>query len=116
MYSIDNGESFGSFPYNFFVANWDVIRVPALRKESIDRLRRLERGDLDVLGVVSQLEKDEDGILRPMPPGDNLDPEEGVRITEEIVQFGLTQSEIEAVWTRIQELLADVDRGEIHVF
>ncbi len=116
VFSIDNGESFGSFPYNFFVANWDVIRVPALRKESIDRLRKLQRSDLDVLGVVSQLEADENGVLRPMPAGENLDPEKGVRIQGKTVQFGLTRAEIEKVWKRIQQLLSDVDKGNIRVF
>ncbi len=70
VFSIDNGESFGSLPYNFFAQNWDVIIVPALRKDSIDRLRRLERQDLDFLGVVVQLEKGENGLLMPVAAGE----------------------------------------------
>jgi hypothetical protein len=116
VFSIDNGESFGSFPYNFFVANWDVIRVPALRKDSVDRLRKLRRGDLDFLGIVAQLEKDENGILQPVPAGDNLEPARGVRIQEGTVQFGLTTSEIDGVWKRIQDLIAEVEAGKLPVF
>jgi hypothetical protein len=41
-FSIDNGESFGSWPHNLFAQSWDVIIVPALREGSIDRLRALE--------------------------------------------------------------------------
>jgi hypothetical protein len=98
VFSIDNGESFGSFPYNFFVQNWDVIIVPALRQDSIDRLRQLQRQDLDFLGVVVQLEKDENGILMPVPAGENLDPRKSVRVHGGTVQLGLTRTEIGNVW------------------
>ena len=40
-FSIDNGISFGTWPHYFFGQNWDVIVVPALRKDSIERLRKL---------------------------------------------------------------------------
>ena len=116
VFSIDNGESFGSFPYNFFAQNWDVIIVPALRKDSIDRLRQLKRQDLDFLGVVVQLEKDENGILMPVPAGENLDPKKSVRIHGGTVQLGLTRTEIGKVWERIEALIADVDSGKIPVF
>jgi hypothetical protein len=115
-FSIDNGESLGSFPYNFFVQNWDVIIVPALRKDSIDRLRKLQRNDLDFLGVVAQLEKDKNGMLMPVTPGVNLEPKKGGRIHEGTVQLGLTKSEIDDVWERIESLIAKVDSGKIPVF
>ena len=116
VFSIDNGESFGSFPYNFFVQNWDEIIVPALRQDSIERLRQIQRQDLDFLGVAVQLEKDENGILKPVPAGDNLDPMKSVRIHDGIVQLGLRTPEIDDVWERLQTLIADVDSGEIPVF
>ena len=116
VFSIDNGESFGSFPYNFFVDNWDVIRVAALRKDSVDRLRKLSRQDLDALGVVMQFDIDSKGLLRPASPGKNLGASKGVRIREDVVQLGLTQAEIDAVWERVRDLIARVDAGEITVF
>jgi hypothetical protein len=116
IFSIDNGESFGSFPYNFFVQNWNVIIVPALRKDSIERLRQLRRQDLDFLGVVAQLEKDEHGMLMPVEAGENLDPRKSVRIQDGKVQLGLRRSEIDDVWKRIEKLIADVDSGKIPVF
>jgi hypothetical protein len=116
VFSIDNGESFGSFPYNFFVQNWDDIILPALRKDSIERLRQLRRQDLDFLGVVAQLEKDENGMLMPAPAGANLDPKRSVRIHGGTVQLGLTRAEINAVSERIEKVVADVDSGKIPVF
>ena len=121
MFSIDNGVSFGAgfsgLFYNWFVANWNSIRVPALRAESIDRLRTLKPADLTAaLGVVSQLALDDQGIYRNVPPGENLDPSRGVRIEGKTLQFGLTDDEIEDVWERIQDLIEDVDDGDLPVF
>jgi hypothetical protein len=121
VFSIDNGVSFGAgfsgLFYNWFVANWNSIRVPAMRAESIDRLRTLKREDVtEVLGVVSQLERDDQGIYWNVPPGENLDPSRGVRIEGKTLQFGLTDDEIEDVWERIQDLIEDVDDGDLPVF
>jgi hypothetical protein len=116
VFSIDNDIAFGTFPYNFFWFHWNKIRVAALRRDSIDRLRRLERQDLDFLEVLEQLEKNDDGILRPVPVGDKLCPDGGVCIKDGTVQFGLTKSEIDDVWKRIQALIAKVDSGKIPVF
>jgi len=115
-FSIDNGISFGTWPHFFFGQNWDVIVVPALRKDSIDRLRKLQRQDLDFLGVVAQLEKDKNLMLQPVPAGKNLDPQKGVRFKDGTVQFGLKKAEIDGLWERIQSLITDVDSGKIPVF
>ncbi len=45
-----------------------------------------------------------------------LDPTKGVRIQGSVVQLGLTESEIDDVYQRIQELIRDVDAGEIQTF
>lgn len=116
VFAIDNGVAFGGIFYNWFVPNWDDVRVPALRKQSIERLRALERSDLDSLGVVVQLELDDAGIFRSVEPGENLAPRKGVRTTDRVIQLGLTKSEIDDVWERIEDLLGEVDDGEIQVF
>ena len=116
VFMIDNSTNFGTIPYNYFVSNWNIIRVAALRKATIDRLRQVKRADLDALGVVAQLEKDNDGVFRNVPPGANLDPEKPVRIRAVIVQFGLTKAQIGDVWERLQQLLEEVDSGKIPVF
>ena len=116
VFSIDNGSTFNPWGYNYFVANWDVIRVAAVRRETVDRLRKLSREDLDFLLVVSQLEVGNDGIARQVPPGQPLDEDQGALMRGKTIQFGLTKHEIDLVWKRIQNLIAQVDSGELPVF
>ncbi len=113
VFAFDNDISFEEFFRLPFIARWNVIFVSALRRESIERLRKLRREDLDRFGVVAQLQKDKGGIYRSVPPGENLSPNTGVRISGDSIQLGLNKFEIEAVWKRIQNLLARVDKGEI---
>jgi hypothetical protein len=116
VFSIDNGISFGFWPYNFFIEQWEDIHVPALRKDSIDRLRTIQRQDLDFLAVIVQFELDDKGILQPTPVGKNLNPKEGAKYKDGILQYGLSKSEIDALWDRIQNVIAEVDAGNIQVF
>ena len=116
VFSVDNGISFGFWPYNFFITQWDTIHLPALRQDSIDRLRKIQRRDLDHLEVIAQLEKDENGILKPVPPGENMNPKNGATYIDGTLQYGLTRSEIDDLWERIQELVTEVDSGNIQVF
>jgi len=116
VFSIDNGISFGFWPYNILIPQWAEIRLPALRKDSIDRLRKIQRHDLDVLGVISQFKLDENLVLRPVRVGENLDPKKGAKYIDGTLQFGLTTSEIDDFWERIQTLIAEVDSGKIQVF
>ncbi len=116
VFSIDNDIAFEDFVYNFFIQHWDKIFVPALRNNSIERLRELEREDLDFLGVVAQFDKDDRNRLVAVPPGENLNPNRPVRITGDRVQLGLAKYEIDAIWRRIQKLIMRVDDGDIPVF
>ena len=116
VFSVDNGISFGFWPYNFFIRQWDTIHLPALRKDSIDRLRKIQRQDLNRLGVVAQMEKDENGIMQPVPPGENMNPKNGATYIDGTLQFGLTTSNIDDLWERIQALIAEMDAGHIQVF
>jgi hypothetical protein len=118
VFAIDNGVSFGQpWPfYNWFVPNWNVLRVPAVRKDSIERLRGLERKDLAFLLVVAQLEPDADGILQLSEPGPPDDADTGATVQGTTVQFGLTADEIDDVWDRIEELIEEVDEGDLPVF
>jgi hypothetical protein len=117
VFAIDNGVAFGGLFYNWFVANWNSIRVPALRRESIDRLRVLTEDDLTaLLGVVAQLELNDAGVFMKAKPGPNLDAGKGVRLQGGVLQLGLTDDEIQDVWERIEDLIEDVDEGDIAVF
>ena len=116
VFTVDNGIAFGSWLYNYFVSHLNKIRVPALRKESIDRLRRVTRSDLAKLGVVCQLQADENGLLRPVTPQVNLRPSKGVRLEPGMIQLGLTESEIDEVEERIRKVLEEVEAGDIPLF
>jgi hypothetical protein len=118
VFAIDNGVSFGQpWPfYNWFVPNWDVLRVPAVRRETVERLRALKEEDLDALLVVAQLEPDADGVLQLVPPGPPIDEDDGASRRGTTVQFGLTEDEIEDVWERIEDLIEEVDDGDLPVF
>jgi hypothetical protein len=116
VFAIDNGSTFNPLGYNYFVPNWNVIRVAAVRRETIDRLRRLSRADLDFLLVVAQLHVDEHGIAHQVHSGPSLDDDEGALRRGDTIQFGLTRHEIDGVWQRIQRLIRDVDEGRLPVF
>ena len=117
VFAIDNGVAFGGIFYNWFVPNWSDIRVSALRKESVDRLREVTEADLtQALGVVAELRLDEEGIFRNVDPGPNLDDDSGVRYENGTLQFGLTEEEIDDIWERIEDLLEDVDEADLAVF
>jgi len=119
VFAVDNGVAFGTVWYNWFYPPtyaWRKIRVPALSRKSIDRLRKLERADVDFLMVVAQLEADSNGILWSVTPGPAIDPEVGVRRDGTTVQFGLTEEEVDEIWERIESLIERVDAGEIALF
>jgi hypothetical protein len=116
-YSVDNGIAFGNLVWNYFVPNWDVLRVPALRRTSIDRLRRIGPADVDALLVVLELRRNAKGLLVAVkPPGAPLDPSSGARVRDGRVQLGLSRSEADAVGARLKDLLARVDAGEVKTF
>lgn len=111
VFAIDNGIAFDPFPWNFLVPNWYKIRVPWLNRGSVERLRKIDHAQLEALGVVAQLEGDQNGHYRAVTPGPNLDDRDGVRRSGNRVQFGLTRDEIEELSERIEKLLARVDSG-----
>lgn len=116
VFSIDNGSSFDQPWHNWFVTNWNEIRVAAVRKETIDRLRELDRDDLDFLEVTTQLELRDDGRFHLVPPGESLDDDVGALREGGTIQFGLTEDEIDEVWDRIEDLVDAVDDAKIPVF
>jgi hypothetical protein len=116
IFAIDNGIAFGATVKNWFVPNWNVIRVPAVPHLEIERLRRIEEEDIDRLGVVAEMKADANGMLQSVPPGPNRDPDRGARVSEGWVQLGLTEDELEGVEERLEALLERVDDGELPQF
>lgn len=116
VFSVDNGISFDSRVYNFMENDWKDIRVPALPRDSIERLRKVTRERAGGLATVAQFRRDADGMLRPEPPGPPLDPTRGSRYRDGVLQLGLTEVEIEGVWQRRQALLERIDAQSIPLF
>lgn len=118
VFAIDNGISFGPiWPfYNWFVPNWNVLRVAALRADSVDRLREIRRENLDSLLVVQELRDDGTGHYVDVKPGPPLDERGGAVSRDGVVQFGLKAGEIDDLWFRIRSVVERVDQGEIPVF
>jgi hypothetical protein len=119
VFAIDNGVAFGTIWFNWFYPphyEWRQIRVPALPRKSVDRLRKVQRADLDFLMVVGQLEVDSEGILQTVDPGPPTDPDDGATFDGRVVQFGLTRHEVDAIWKRIEALVEEVDAGKIELF
>ena len=115
VFAIDNGISFEGFPWNFFVKNWNKIRVPWLRADPVARLRALPIEEVDRLASLFDMNLDATGVFRLARGSAPIDPEEGVRITPDKIQLGLTAKELAALKERITDLLADVDAGKVHV-
>ena len=119
VFAIDNGTTFGAILFNWFYPpsfSWRKIKVPALPRKTVERLRALTEEDLETLAVIAQLEADPDGILRLEEPGAPIDEDEGVSVEGTTLQLGLTEDEIEDVWERIEDLLEDIDDGTIGLF
>jgi hypothetical protein len=116
VFSVDNGISFDGKLYNFFENEWHELRVPALPRDSLARLREVTRERVGELATVAQFRLDRQGLLRPEPPGPPLDRQRGSRWRDGVLQLGLTESEIESVWNRLQELLRLVDEKQIPLF
>jgi len=117
IYAIDNGVAFQRWPfYNWFVPNWNSIRLPAVPRSAVDRLRMVTREQVAALGVVAQLALDSDGMYKNVEPGVNMNPAKGARRGEGVLQFGLTSAEVATVWERIQQVIRDVDHGKLATF
>lgn len=116
VYAVDNGISFGSWIWNYFVDNWEDLHVPALPRTTVERLRHVTDEDYQKLGIIVEMRLDENGVFQQVPPGANLNPRKGARLGDGVVQFGLTKSEIDEVRENVEDLLEEVDEGDLAVF
>ena len=81
--------------YNFLTTNWHVIRVPAIRREVVQRLRALDRGALSALATLVELQSTPTGFcVRPRPAHRSIRIAAYASLAGR-VQFGLTTAEIE---------------------
>jgi hypothetical protein len=115
VFSIDNGVAFASEGSDRGEL-WRSMRVKRLPADTVARLRKLTEAELNSrLGVLAEW-KLENGHYVAISPGENLRPRSGVRRKEGVVQMGLSQGEIGAVWSRAQKLLRMIDDGDIATY
>lgn len=116
LFAVDNGVAFRS-PVSPRGTVWKDLHVDRVPAGPIRRLRALTRRQLeDALYVVAQLRVREDGRLERVPPTAKLDENRGVQRQGTVVQFGLTNLEMDELWSRIQQLLSLVDSGVIETY
>jgi hypothetical protein len=115
VFSIDNGVAFASGDSDRGKL-WEKLRVRRLPADTVERLRKVTPDMLQQsLGVVAQWQLQE-GRYVPVPKGENLSPNHGVRREDGIVQMGLKKSEISKLWRNIENLLKQVDSGDVGTF
>lgn len=115
LFSVDNGVAFSS-PESNRGTEWRDLRVNRLPRATVERLRGIQREDLErALGVLCQFEIRE-GELVPVEKSENLGRNRGIRRKDTQLQLGLTSREIGDVHSRIQQLLRQVDSGRIGTF
>ncbi len=114
LFAVDNGVSFGDISDR--PDDWRKMRVERLPRGTVERLRGISEEVLQqALGVLAQFEV-RGGLLVQVEPTENLDPGEGVRQVEDVIQLGLESGEIEDVYERLQDLLKEIDEGEYEIF
>lgn len=115
IFSVDNGLAFNSEVSNRGY-EWRNLQVKRLPRGTVERLRTITPEMLrQKLGVLAQFEVRGDMLVQ-VEPGANIDPGDGVRRKDDIVQLGLTDREIDGIESRLRKLLEDVDKGDIEVF
>jgi hypothetical protein len=115
VFSVDNGVAFSSEASDRG-HRWRYLRVDRLPAGTVDRLRSVTEADLaERLETLAQFRVRPDGQLERVPPTENLDENRGVRRDGGTIQLGLTRREIREVRDRIEELIRDVDGGDLQI-
>jgi hypothetical protein len=82
----------------------------------VERLRKITPEVLQqTLGVVGQWQL-QGGKYVPVPKGENLSPNQGVRREGEVLQMGLKKSEVSRIARALKNLLKKVDDGDVKTF
>ena len=115
VFAVDNGVAFRSLKSDRGQA-WRSMRVPSIPKQTVDRLRAIDRARLDdALGDVGTW-RIEDAHLVRIDGEPTYSGAKGVKTREGRIQLGLTPREILDVETRRKEILEMVDKGKLGTF
>jgi hypothetical protein len=116
VYSVDNNMAFGANENSDLEAHdWSQIKVPALPRESVERLRAMV-DRLDRLAILEQHARS-DGTLVEESPSPPAGPQDrGYDWVDGKVKVRLVQPELHGLRVRLLRLLDLVDRGEIPLY
>jgi len=115
VFSIDNGVAFASEESDRGKL-WKDLRVDRLPADTVERLRKITPEMLQqALGVVGQWQL-QDGKYVPVPKGENLSPNQGVRREGDVLQMGLKKSEVSRIARALKNLLEKIDDGDVKTF
>jgi hypothetical protein len=116
LFAVDNGVAFRS-PESPRGTVWKELQTDRLPIPAVRRLQTLTRDQLEgALYVVAQFRVGGEGRLEAVAPTAKLDENRGVDREGDIIQFGLTNLEMDELWDRIQALLARVEAGDIETY
>jgi len=115
IYSVDNGLAFGS-QISRRGYEWRDMKVKKLPKSTVEKLRKITSQTLhEKLGVVAQYRIEEDELLT-VTPTENKNSTKGITVSEQTVQLGLTEAEINAIDKRLNKLLKEIDDEKFSLF
>jgi hypothetical protein len=117
VFAVDNGVAFSGLHTfrGWFVPDWSHLKVHAVPRAALDRLRAIGPAELEKLAVLAQLEV-RDGRLVRVPPGPPLPGDGGIRRLGDTIQIGLSKDEIADVSRRIARVLALAETGQLATF
>ena len=118
VYSVDNSIAFQSIknPMLIFREDWSFIQVPAVSKNSVERLGAVSRDRWASLEVIEQYERRGSELVAVAPTGVIGPRDAGLRWFGVGLQIGLTEGEIAGVRDRLKDLLGDVKSGDVKTF
>jgi hypothetical protein len=111
--SIDNGVAFSGLKNILHPVDWSQIHVPAVSRDTIERLRGISPADVDALRNLGAWRVTSDGVDR-IDADEAVD--EGITFEDGVLAHGLTAQETLQVLARIRDLVERVDRGELATF
>lgn len=115
VFAVDNGIAFGKAESDRGT-EWQELRVKRLPKAAVERLRGITHQEIErTLGVVAQFEI-KYGQMVAVESTENLNPQKGIRQQDGVLQFGLTEKEINGIVSRLEQLLSRLDSGKIQTF
>ncbi len=116
IFAVDNGLAFSSDEESNRGTYWRDLKMERYPQSTIERLRALTEEELHAkLGVLAQFEV-RGGEVVAVEPTENLDPGDGIRRTDTVLQLGLTDREIRQVYDRMERLIRWMDDGRYETF